>query len=795
MTPSAPFVSRFAPFVILRAVVTALVIGFAAASHAAESLPMLLSAPPAATGQPARAPEPNAAVTRQRIVRVDTGFLDPRSASTPPALALELFDGNVVALDRVRIESRAPGNYTWYGKVRGHPRNDVVLTVVDGYLAGSITAHDPDARAFAKYALASAPDGTVWLRQIDTAAFPPDHPPGSERREAPPEPRSQGADAPVADSGAQIDVMVVYTNDVVIGAGGAIGAQIQQAIDEANLAYANSNIMPRLRLVHIAQLNYNEFGDQGVDLDRLTNTSDGFMDNVHTLRDTYGADIVNLFVESGGACGIGWLNSTPATAFSVVNRPCAITNLSFAHELGHNFGARHDPFVDSANSPYPYGHGYTNPTPPFGWRTVMAYDNACVAVGASCTRVAQFSNPDVSYAGAPTGTAATHDNARVHDERAVTVANFRQAASVGAPIVTTVAATATSPTGATLNGLVTSNGATTTVTFQYGTTVGYGNVANAAQSPLAAGASGAAVSAAIANLACNTLYHYRVVGSSTAGTTSGADLTFTTGACGTAPPAVATALASSITAFFATLNGTASANGFSTTVTFEYGLTMAYGNTTAATQNPLAPGATGVPVTAGIDGLLCNTVYHYRARAAQRRRQRDRRRRAVHHRAVLDRAAVDHDDRGQRQSDHHRNPGHDHRVRDRHPPDRHRAPSATTACRYRRARPCRCWARARPRAPRCARSRRLRSARIRSTPCTAAMSATRRRPRRSCRWWSSIRCPSPSPSSPIRMGPSPCRARSLAGNTISNFQSERGHPARRHGRARRFGRADRLPRR
>lgn len=95
------------------------------------------------------------------------------------------------------------------------------------------------------------------------------------------------------------------------------------------------------------------------------------------------------------------------------------------------------------------------------------------------------------------------------------------------PAATTVAASALSPTGATLNGLVSSNGNSTTVSFQYGTTTAYGSTVVAAQSPLAAGASGTAVSAAVSGLSCNTLYHFRVTAANVVGTVNGSDLTFT----------------------------------------------------------------------------------------------------------------------------------------------------------------------------------------------------------------------------------------------------------------------------
>jgi hypothetical protein len=83
----------------------------------------------------------------------------------------------------------------------------------------------------------------------------------------------------------------------------------------------------------------------------------------------------------------------------------------------------------------------------------------------------------------------------------------------------------------TLNGTVSSNGASTTVSFQFGATTGYGNSVAATQSPLPAGALATAVSAAISGLTCNTLYHFRAVGVNSAGTTNGADASFTTGTC------------------------------------------------------------------------------------------------------------------------------------------------------------------------------------------------------------------------------------------------------------------------
>jgi hypothetical protein len=76
-------------------------------------------------------------------------------------------------------------------------------------------------------------------------------------------------------------------------------------------------------------------------------------------------------------------------------------------------------------------------------------------------------------------------------------------------------------------------------------------------------------------------------------------------------PSVTTLAATNITGATATLNGSVNANGTSTTVSFNWGLTAAYGNTVAATPNTVT-GATPTPVLANLTGLLPVTTYHFR---------------------------------------------------------------------------------------------------------------------------------------------------------------------------------------
>ena len=95
-----------------------------------------------------------------------------------------------------------------------------------------------------------------------------------------------------------------------------------------------------------------------------------------------------------------------------------------------------------------------------------------------------------------------------------------------APGLATGPAQDVGPSTATLTGTVDPRGRATSWWFEYGTTTRYG--ARTSSRSAGSGVVGRAVSAAITRLAPNTLYHYRLVARNDAGTSLGADLTFTT---------------------------------------------------------------------------------------------------------------------------------------------------------------------------------------------------------------------------------------------------------------------------
>ena len=330
---------------------------------------------------------------------------------------MTLFDDVRVIARRTSRSHARPGSTVWHGRLEAPDRGEVTLAVVDDALAGSVTM---DGRMFE---IVSGVGGLHEIREVNPVLFPTEDPPLD------PVAPSGGTTSPAAaaDSSGEIDVMVVWTAAARNRNGGtAAGIQslVDLAVANANAAYANSQIATRLRLVYSGEVGFAETESSIVtDLSRLVEQSDGYIDEVHTLRDRYGSDIVTLLGDGyadGGACGVGYIMSSVSTsfashAFNVVDQSCAAGNLSYAHEVGHNQGLQHDPANAGGGSPaYPFAYGYQDPGGAF--RTVMAYGGA--------PRVPQFSNPNVFYAGRPTGTAA-QDNARALNTTAATVANFR----------------------------------------------------------------------------------------------------------------------------------------------------------------------------------------------------------------------------------------------------------------------------------------------------------------------------------------------------------------------------------
>lgn len=232
------------------------------------------------------------------------------------------------------------------------------------------------------------------------------------------------------DNGAEIDLLVVYTTQARQAAGGTaqILALINGAVADTNAAFARSLIDTSIVLVHTAEVSYPESGDFNVDGPRLVDPNDGFLDDVHALRDAHGADCVSLWVDQLNAGGIGYfpdasLTGVGASGFSMLRLSNA-TTLTMAHELGHNLFCAHDR-PNTSDTPWAeYSYGYVEPNGQ--WQTIMATS--------ATNYIDYFANPSVSWPGptpsnpGPTGIAAgpgASDIARTINETRHFVANFR----------------------------------------------------------------------------------------------------------------------------------------------------------------------------------------------------------------------------------------------------------------------------------------------------------------------------------------------------------------------------------
>jgi hypothetical protein len=434
-------------------------------------------------------------VARSRTVVVDTAVL-PDDADGQSTVELPLFADTTVVADLAAPSFRPEGGYrTWDGTIDGDEGSTVVLVEQDGVLAGLVTSKD------ATYRLRPLADGSTRVEQMDESQFPTayahatpptdggftptvtvadDHPhapaagehsdepaTGDEHTDAPGAPEhshdvppaatggdtagATAGDAPVTSAATAdapvVDVLVAYSSAAKTRNGGQAGmdTDIALMIEQTNSAFATSGINAVLRLAHTTEVALNGPVD-GTTLAKVANPADGVYDELHVLRDQYGADLVSLITDSpsGPYCGIAYQMQSISTSFapyamSVTDAGCATGNMTFTHELGHNFGAAHDRGSWSGTPALPYGYDWVNPQQ--GWRTVMSYANACP----NCGRLLRFSNPDQTYNGAPLGAPAGASNAA--DNRAVLNTTSSTVASMrGAPAPASL--TLTAPTAA-----------------------------------------------------------------------------------------------------------------------------------------------------------------------------------------------------------------------------------------------------------------------------------------------------------------------------------------------------------
>jgi hypothetical protein len=365
-----------------------------------------------------RAGQPTAGDDADETVALDAGTVE----DDPGELDVELPEGRVTAY-RVAVARRGAHDLTWIGRTVGAPAPDVLVSAVNGAVAvhvqrasGAVVAHS------------TGRGGGVRSRIPDDDITPENEPVLSLT--APDALAASAADtaivaAAAADAVTTVDVMVVFNTAMATRYGAAaMPAVVQNAIDRANKAYADSQTNVQLRLVHVEQV-----PDREIAATLFSNVANLVRSQrVAQLRDQYGADLVQAWGTYPSVCGQGYQplpgQFRASYGFSVinaVNSGCA-NGVGPAHEIGHNLGAGHDRQTDRAQGRA--GDAYGLVDEPHDFMTVMAYQRR-TCPGGSCTQSWLFSNPSVTFRGFPVGRAGSEDNARNIRANAATVAQFR----------------------------------------------------------------------------------------------------------------------------------------------------------------------------------------------------------------------------------------------------------------------------------------------------------------------------------------------------------------------------------
>lgn len=360
------------------------------------------------------------------------------------SVTVNISNGTSIVITQQKLVERGSNRFSWFGTVAEYPISSVNI-VVNGDMVSANFRFGGDL-----YSIWPLGEGVHALTHEDGSRFM-DHNedsykqlPTYDMKNGPQERRLDGGSSenyiPAARDmeeegfrgGApdcKIRLLVAFTDDVDAANADPRG-QIQLAIDNYNNSSSNSEVNFDVEVARIVEVSYAESGVFSTDRNRFRNTADGFMDNIHDLRQLYDADYCQLVVQSvnaGEGCGLAYgIGVTYADAFCASKYSCIAGNLTFAHEYAHLHGCRHDTYVDNTNTPFSYGHGHVNLADQ--WRTVMSYNDFCEDNASSCTRIQWWSTPDVNvsagWGGDPAGVAGVSKNEAALDNTEVTVSGW-----------------------------------------------------------------------------------------------------------------------------------------------------------------------------------------------------------------------------------------------------------------------------------------------------------------------------------------------------------------------------------
>jgi hypothetical protein len=335
-------------------------------------------------------------------------------------IRVRLFEDKVFLARLEKRQDIAKDHYVWTGTLENLPLSSFIIAVCNDRVDASFFPRDGHPFPLM---IQGAP-GMHVVRELDHKFLK------DKVQVAPLEPLIPGPEAACNDDPDKVTILVVYDKVALAQAKStaAMLAAVTARVTYLNGIMQNSNLNLRFNLATGARaVNYTT-GTLNQDLSRLSGTGDGYMDDVHSWRNTYKADLIHLLVgadrtKHGGYIGLGYTPSSMPTAgagFSVSEWNA--TYVAMSHELGHNFGCQHDPAnISSPGSLiYPYARGHKFGVPLLGFTTIMGYNEIWYPTYAQV-----LSSPTVKWGIWTTG-GSLNDNRRCMLNTRQAVANFKR---------------------------------------------------------------------------------------------------------------------------------------------------------------------------------------------------------------------------------------------------------------------------------------------------------------------------------------------------------------------------------
>jgi peptidyl-Asp metalloendopeptidase len=337
--------------------------------------------------------------------------LDVDTLASRPTISLGAPGNPLITGIQTRVVRRGPDDFTWFGRTADD--GAVIITRKQASVYGVITI------GTTAYELTRRLDGRLQLDRFDRTKLAPVH-----RREQ----YKFGDRPPVMPVDAPVEVLVVYT-EAAERACSNTKSRAEAAVSAATEISSASGIDVVFHLAAVKKdtSHFREGNDLETDVSAFAAAGDETLEDVHTWREQFHADIAILLVKQPNESAVqGWAQeqmARPDHAFAGVDCTSAVINFSLAHEIGHLMGLQHDVADDSATGSYPYAHGFVHLDEPVagtqrGWSTVMAVAPNC------CPRIPRWSTPNKTFQDVKTGD-STADNAETLRRTAGAVSRYR----------------------------------------------------------------------------------------------------------------------------------------------------------------------------------------------------------------------------------------------------------------------------------------------------------------------------------------------------------------------------------